>query len=247
MSDVTISYKGADIATMDATGSKTLQTQGKYCEGDISVAYIKPSGGGYDPFPIPEGYSLPSGYQKLAYCDSDGYQYCDSAVVPTFNTKIVLNGIQIPGRYEGYAAMTGAVNCVIASATNYSNIHYWTFGNKADFSNIYSDRLIPTFSLDKNEARVSSPPFPDEQTNCGATSFSVPEGTTIAICGRYSGRTIERRCPVRFWREQIYDDGVLIRYIVPTLKDGNEVCLYDLVTDLYMPNLGTGVLVGVLP
>lgn len=45
MSDVTISYKGVALATMDASGSKTLETQGKYCEDDIEVAYVKPSGG----------------------------------------------------------------------------------------------------------------------------------------------------------------------------------------------------------
>lgn len=46
MADVTITYKGANIATMDATGSKTLQTAGTYCEGDIGVEYVKPGGGG---------------------------------------------------------------------------------------------------------------------------------------------------------------------------------------------------------
>lgn len=45
MSDVTIKYKGQSIATMDATGSKPLRTAGKYCEGDIDVEYVKPSGG----------------------------------------------------------------------------------------------------------------------------------------------------------------------------------------------------------
>ena len=43
MSDVTISYKGSPIATMDASGTKTLQTQGKYCEDNITVQY---AGGG---------------------------------------------------------------------------------------------------------------------------------------------------------------------------------------------------------
>lgn len=43
MSDVTIKYKGQPIATMDATGSKTLNTQGKYCEDDIGVEYVKPA------------------------------------------------------------------------------------------------------------------------------------------------------------------------------------------------------------
>lgn len=42
MADVNIAYKGASIATMDASGSKTLNTQGKYCEGDIIVQYTDP-------------------------------------------------------------------------------------------------------------------------------------------------------------------------------------------------------------
>ncbi|MBR2582694.1 MAG: hypothetical protein IKO83_01645 [Oscillospiraceae bacterium] len=46
MSDITINYKGSAIATMDASGTKTLLTEGKYCEDDIEVVYVKPSGGG---------------------------------------------------------------------------------------------------------------------------------------------------------------------------------------------------------
>lgn len=45
MSDITISYKGASIATMDASGTKTLLTEGKYCEDDITIDYTQPSGG----------------------------------------------------------------------------------------------------------------------------------------------------------------------------------------------------------
>lgn len=43
MSEVSIKYKGNDIATMDASGTKTLLTSGKYCEGDLSVVYTRPS------------------------------------------------------------------------------------------------------------------------------------------------------------------------------------------------------------
>ena len=46
MADVTLTYKGSTIAQMDASGSKTLKTAGKYCEGDIGISYVKPSGGG---------------------------------------------------------------------------------------------------------------------------------------------------------------------------------------------------------
>ena len=41
MPDVTISYKGSQIASMDASGTKTLLTEGKYCEDDIVVQYSK--------------------------------------------------------------------------------------------------------------------------------------------------------------------------------------------------------------
>ena len=43
MADVEIKYKGASIATLNETGTKTLKTSAKYCESDISVSYTKPA------------------------------------------------------------------------------------------------------------------------------------------------------------------------------------------------------------
>ena len=45
MADVTLTYKGATVAELSDSGSKTLRTAGKYCEADIGVEYVKPSGG----------------------------------------------------------------------------------------------------------------------------------------------------------------------------------------------------------
>ena len=46
MADLTIKFKGQPIAELSESGTKTLKTAGKYCEGDISVEYAKPAGGG---------------------------------------------------------------------------------------------------------------------------------------------------------------------------------------------------------
>lgn len=46
MADLTIKYKGQPIVEMTESGTKTLKTAGKYCEGDITVEYVKPAGGG---------------------------------------------------------------------------------------------------------------------------------------------------------------------------------------------------------
>lgn len=40
---VAIKYKGSTIASMNADGTKTLKTAGKYCEGDIGVEYTAPT------------------------------------------------------------------------------------------------------------------------------------------------------------------------------------------------------------
>lgn len=45
MADLIINYKGNPIAELSESGTKTLKTAGKYCEGDISVEYAKPAGG----------------------------------------------------------------------------------------------------------------------------------------------------------------------------------------------------------
>ena len=46
MADLTIKFKGQPIVEMTESGTKTLKTAGKYCEGDITVEYVKPAGGG---------------------------------------------------------------------------------------------------------------------------------------------------------------------------------------------------------
>ena len=46
MADLTIKFKGNSIAELSESGTKTLKTAGKYCEGDITVEYAKPAGGG---------------------------------------------------------------------------------------------------------------------------------------------------------------------------------------------------------
>lgn len=45
MADVQIAYSGTLIAEMDAQGTKTLHTSGKYCKGNIQIAYTPRSGG----------------------------------------------------------------------------------------------------------------------------------------------------------------------------------------------------------
>ena len=56
MADVTIKYRGSNIATLDATGTKTLNTSGKYCDSNIVVEYTKPESGGIEVIETPDSH-----------------------------------------------------------------------------------------------------------------------------------------------------------------------------------------------
>lgn len=56
MADVTIKYRGLDIATMNATGTKTLNTIGKYCDSNIVVEYTKPESAGVSVVETPDSH-----------------------------------------------------------------------------------------------------------------------------------------------------------------------------------------------
>ncbi len=70
MSGVNIEYKGESIAAIPDTGSKTIKTQGKYCEGDILVEYEAPQGG----IPIDESSLTP----LVFGIDNDGFYFSDT-------------------------------------------------------------------------------------------------------------------------------------------------------------------------
>lgn len=44
MPDITVSYKGNTIGTIDATGRHTVDAQGYYMEDDVTIDYVKPGG-----------------------------------------------------------------------------------------------------------------------------------------------------------------------------------------------------------
>ena len=43
MADVSIRYKNSEIGTLSASGSKIINTAGKYCEDNLTVIYDKPT------------------------------------------------------------------------------------------------------------------------------------------------------------------------------------------------------------
>lgn len=241
---------GTKQISITANGT-TTEDVAAYANAEITVNV--PGGGGgsnkvADMFPIPDAYSLPSNYQKLAYCEATGTQIFDTGFLPTVNTKIEVAAHYLPGTYGTYLWLFGCSAPGVYVSQNGYNVTstYFKFGNSGEKSlNTTKFYGIPIYSLSATEIRVQNPGISNQSV--AISSATMPSGSdTIALLGRHNGSDYNRGAPCRFFRARIWENNVLVRWICPVLKDGTEICLYDVVNGTYMPNVGTGVLAGVI-
>ena len=108
MSDVTLTYKGATIAELNASGNKTLKTSGKYCDADIQLEYVK--SGGYE---IP--FDVPAEYQRLEYLDTGGVN-CRVNVSHSY-TNVDLFCVKFSGEGPSIGNRSGSSNWNMNAST----------------------------------------------------------------------------------------------------------------------------------
>ena len=139
MSDVTLSYKGSDILELSDSGSSTLKTGGKYCEADIELEYVKPSGGEWTTRGVlektePSGHIIIDGYIP----DATALQY-NTGVTSLFLKNINLRGM----REYGFRNMSNLLSVVAVNLTGYdfqygffycTNLKYYDTSRANDFA-----------------------------------------------------------------------------------------------------------------
>jgi len=119
MSEVNINYKGSKIAGMDASGTKTLQTQGKYCEGNIEVEYTRPSGGQPNLQTKSKTYTPTETAQSEAVTADNGYDGLERVNVSVGAIDSEYVGSDVPRKSSSDLTVNGAT--VNAPAGYYPN------------------------------------------------------------------------------------------------------------------------------
>lgn len=177
--------------------------------------------------------ALPSGYTEVDYIKVTGTQYIDTGFKPNQDTRIICEF-----KYAGGTGVYGARSTV--SSRNFSMRVIngaWQMGYGAGVTTgtIASDTVNwHVADHNKNELYIDG----ELATTREYVEFSAPYPAAIGAIragSMYYGQGQYRAC-------KIYDNGTLVRDLVPCINADNEAGMYDYITDTFMGNSGTGTI-----
>ena len=183
---------------------------------------------------------LPSGYTQLEYIQSSGNQYINTGVVPTPNTRAVIDA-QITAQTAASAAYLGERSG--SGGTDKTAYELWSMSTGTNVSSdFFGNRVSKTMStigtrvlIDKNKASVT--------INGSTITNSAAAGTAtlpIFLLASNDKGTAAYGIAAKLYACQLYDNGTLIRDFVPCKNSSGAVGLYDLVGAKFYANAGTG-------
>lgn len=218
MSDITISYKGSSIATMDATGTKTLLTEGKYCEDDITVEYVKPSGGSeYEDF---------SGGNILS--------------ITSHGTEYILTD------YLG--SMSGLFSFKFADSSKKSYEGYFSLGYNSNRNQIQRYQNDNALSITFVSTSINNITYPGYSTGSPVVITFSTLGLTSNIANKplvifgsyYNGNLENTKSASTFYGLNIFDETATALAKFRPWLENNVPCVKDLVSGTIYYNSGTG-------
>ena len=198
------------------------------------IGNIPSGGGGYNP------YNLPSGYTPYEYIEATGTQYINTGYVPTIDTEVVFTSLRTS--VQSYNAsdfgVRGGPNALYSGS-------YFRWGSAADkqASNLNAD--IPygpqTLRVNKNGVYDS---IGNLRGKFGTITWTSGTYAMYLFCGHVDGSA------ARFSKVKIYyfcatENNVKKIELVPAMRNSDSaLCFYDLVSDAFFTNAGSGTFTG---
>lgn len=143
MSEVDINYKNSKIAGMDESGTKTLLTEGKYCEDDIEVVYTRPG--------------VPPAYYKIGSTAKTGTLKSNSIIFDDIEAEPVYVFLRISATSSPSAPTSGYNFYIIAAAGPYTairpvSLRIASSGKGSAFCT--SNALTPTYDAEEKTLKL---------------------------------------------------------------------------------------------
>lgn len=170
------------------------------------------------------------GHTKLTYLDTTSI-YIDTGVIPTLHTSFELETAIAP-RYKNGRDLFGSRNShdsngafgIFANST-YNTFGFYRWGNTIECTLV--DTLSHTYYLSNSIAKIDD------------ITYSLPSGTTTnnniypLVIGGFNDNGIIYPAPQKVKSCRIWENNILIRYLIPVVRADGMECLFDLVEDKY--------------
>lgn len=191
---------------------------------------------------------LPLGYQLLEYARSSGTQYLDLGYKGNGNTKVdvkfryyAASSVKCSGRvfgsrysYQSSAFAIGSSSGTVAAGA--ANQVFWCYDSQAFYVNgeRFGLDVWKTIVFSATEHTIDGVSVGDDYE---IVAFETPENLKLFAFDNNSsfggGYVDVEYC-------KLWDNGVLVRDLVPAKNASNVVSMYDLVSGQFLPNAGTG-------
>ena len=189
--------------------------------------------------PVLKGDSrLPSGYTQLEYIESSGTQCINTGFKPNQNARLVMDATLLSttsaylygcrgGASENYNNRFG-----ILYNGSYMRSDFGT-GNGLTFSAAITANERYVFDQNKNVCKIGA----ETVTNSEEVFTSL---YPILMFGVNEGGVNSYLCSMRLYSCRIYDNGTLVRNLIPAKDSSGTIGLYDTVNSALYGNSGTG-------
>lgn len=183
---------------------------------------------------------LPDGYTQVEYLESTGTQYIDTNFIPNQDTRIE---VKIKTKNIGglsNKAVFGSRETV--SSKNYSVIlgsgtqNIWWVGYGTEAINTNNSALRDTlYKIEKNK----------NVTILNGSVLATNQPQTFTCSSNLYLFCMDQRGPMYYSNIELYyckiwDNGVLVRNMIPCKNPSNVAGMYDTVNGVFYTNAGTG-------
>lgn len=209
---------------------------GVVCMKDlVENKYYYNKGTGQFLAPIPENLTV------VDYIQSTGTQYIDTEFIANQNTRVETKFLFEEDITENswiFGARTAYQQNDFCLCALYPGLTFFSaFGTK-NYSGV-NVKTLTEYTVDKNKNVTT---INGSSNTLSTSTFNTPRTLTLFALNEPS--SIKGYSKIRLYYARIYDDGTMVRYMIPVIDENDVYCLYDRVNEKYYYNQGTGEFLG---
>lgn len=171
-------------------------------------------------------------YREIEYIETTKAQYIDTGFIPDSNTRIIVDmALTATGTNYAFGARSSSSSRSFALTTNKDE--GWRLGYYSTFgSNVDHDKNRHTIEVNKNVLILDGDVIVTATEREFDCAYSLCLGAVKASTV-YLGNT-------RIYACQIYDNGTLVRDLVPCINANGEIGMWDKLNNVFYGNAGSG-------